>query len=393
MLAYGAVDELATQIADRVAAKICDGAQPKVGAATLLVFDAQTLASVQSYIGFVTNAQILSETYATITKRPQQQGTRLSELLNNHIAFVQGRIDSAKDADEIKYLTDEKTRSEKAMALASGTGAPTSLFWGTQLPAITSLLSAVAVASNTEIPGQISIPDSSLALAVTNQLEQPLEACASLSIVYPPLFGSGAPTDVAASHINVLLQGVEAARKAAHDLVISADDSGKKTSELTVSTQHLIAELLDDDGLYDTFLNNLLNPNPAGVVGSAAVVQGYKLASLLEPADPPKPTYVLVASVVSAGGTEHVQKTLWTLLTTGDRITYSGGAIVNFVLAKTDSQRPEIAQVLRYRSPFARVDDPQAPDGVKRSVRGDNFTVMQKTTPDASAQPKKTPGP
>ena len=157
----------------------------------------------------------------------------------------------------------------------------------------------------------------------------------------------------------------------------------------------LTAALTDINGLYDNFMNSLLQVNAStGVSGSASVIQGYQLAMLLKGVTEAKestakdsskpeekacgtysnqvqrPAFVLLASVVSAGGTERVHKTLWTALSIGDKITYSGGAVVNVSLWRADSTSPIYVDVLRYRTPFYRMKDPSNVDGVDS---GDNL--------------------
>jgi hypothetical protein len=65
------------------------------------------------------------------------------------------------------------------------------------------------------------------------------------------------------------------------------------------------------------------------------------------------PAYVLLATVFSAGGSTHDHKTFWTNLSSGDQITYSGGAIVGVVLWQA-SKPPLYANVLRVRFPFQK---------------------------------------
>jgi hypothetical protein len=138
----------------------------------------------------------------------------------------------------------------------------------------------------------------------------------------------------------------------------------------------LTAALTDVNGLYDSFMNSLLQVNSAtGVIGRASVVQGCELANLIKGTQKDdgtgdSPAFILLASVLSAGGTEHDHKSLWTALTHGDEITYSGGAIVNVSVWKADTASPIYADVLRYRAPFANVSNPASTEGVDA---GDNL--------------------
>jgi hypothetical protein len=143
----------------------------------------------------------------------------------------------------------------------------------------------------------------------------------------------------------------------------------------------LTTALTDIDGLYDNFMNALLQVNPStGVTGSASVLQGRRLATLIagklnadEKHYEVPPAYILLASVVAAGGTMHVHKTLWTALSTGDKITYSGGAVVSFSLWNVNSKFPIYSDNLRYRSPLMNIKAPSDTSGVDS---GDNLSSL-----------------
>jgi hypothetical protein len=139
--------------------------------------------------------------------------------------------------------------------------------------------------------------------------------------------------------------------------------------------------------MYDNFMNALLQVNSSsGAVGSGAIEQGYQLATVLAgPIDQDKevptyshPAYTLLASVLSAAGTMRDHKTLWTALTSGDKITFSGGLIVNVALWKNNDQIPMYATILRYRVPFSNVGDPVHPSSGKpkpfsNATKGDSL--------------------
>jgi hypothetical protein len=121
-------------------------------------------------------------------------------------------------------------------------------------------------------------------------------------------------------------------------------------------------------------------------VGSASVIQGYQLANVLAgPAEKNgsyrHPAFILLASILSAGGTEHVHKNIWTALWSGDKITYSGGVIVNVSLWHSDDKAPLYSDILRYRAPFSNV---AKPTDVTDVTIGDNLP-----TPAAAAPTKK----
>jgi hypothetical protein len=66
-----------------------------------------------------------------------------------------------------------------------------------------------------------------------------------------------------------------------------------------------------------------------------------------------------------------VHKTLWTALTTGDRISYSGGLMVNVALWRPiENKSPIYTDVLRYRTDYTRIKKPSVQTG---SDAGDNL--------------------
>jgi hypothetical protein len=64
----------------------------------------------------------------------------------------------------------------------------------------------------------------------------------------------------------------------------------------------------------------------------------------------------LLATVVGSGGTEHDHKTFWTALGPGDKLTYSGGLIVNVAMWKSSDGTPEFADVMAYKTAFENSD-------------------------------------
>lgn len=131
----------------------------------------------------------------------------------------------------------------------------------------------------------------------------------------------------------------------------------KTTASPTVDPVYNAA-LNDLNGLYDSLMNSLFQVNSTtGVIGSAAVVQGLALAQLVsgyagagQPAGV-KP-YILLATVVSAGGTMEDHKSFWTNLYRGDHIKYSGGVIVSTALWRSGDAAPTYADVLVGRADF-----------------------------------------
>lgn len=388
MLSFGALNHIAKDIAQRV----CSNDELKKHTETIIIFDQASFANVQAYQSFLTNARLVVGAYNTLMTDSNREKwlTRLNSLADQHLIVP---------SEANKFLKPGFENHKKQL----GTRAIGPTF-GDPISDAASLLSALAVSSNTEAAGSITIPDSALALAITQQLKT--QAC-SERVVYPPLFGSGSLTDASLADIQVEIQKVDDVRSVAHQAV---EDSNREYIMEFPSKPHtpaspatpgppptpatpetpatagtndtiLASALTDIDGLYDNLINALLQVNSStGITGSASVIQGRRLATLLtgklsddktrfEKA--PSPAYILLASVVTAGGTTRIHKTLWTALSTGDKITYSGGAVVSFSLWNINSQSPIFSENLRYRSPFMNIRTPSDTDGLDV---GDNLS-------------------
>jgi hypothetical protein len=366
MLAFHAIDSIATKIASDACAKIA--VDSKGAKNHIVIYDQTTFANVLAYSAFIQNAKLIESAYSTLT--------------------LPAKIRVGTAADAVTGQTSgtgptQSTTSSKSLS-----------FSFSPLSDITGLLSAVAVSANTETYGSVIIPDSVMALAVTkaiNNLTSNKNGCDGAYIVYPPLFGQGAASDQDAIDIQGETLIVQNARKAAHESVYAQIAAKTSTSYPALS---IATALTDIDGLYDNFMNALLQPSATtGVLGSAAIVQGHQLADLLngapamaaqpkQPAVPATPevkdkqgrviqeaspgipeipevpgkpaqpaAYVLLATVITAGGTVHDHKTFWTNLGHGDQFTYSGGAIVAVALWQ-GSIGPGYSDILRIRLPL-----------------------------------------
>jgi hypothetical protein len=367
MLAYGALDHIASTIATKVCSNIPKPADaipahpgvPGVAAiptSTVVIYDQASFASLQSYEGFIENAKALVSLYETLLPDDNDPDHYDKRTLNAKLK------EQAKKAHPVRP-------EPRAIGLSS-TIDPFS--------DATSLLSAIAIASNSESAGSIVIPDSAVAVAVTRQLTGTACSGKAPKVIYPPLFGNSSSTDFSAADIQADLQTVQDMR----DFVTKAvdDQNGKYLAAHSTAVNGnptLTGALTDANGMYDSFLNSLLQVNStSGVVGSASIIQGYQLASVL--AGPAEnngefrhPAFILLASVLSAGGTERDHKSLWTALWKGDEITFSGGVIVNVSLWHSDDTAPIYSNLLRFRAAFSDVADPSTETGV---TRGDNMS-------------------
>lgn len=404
MLAFGAVDRIAAALAKKVTATATDKAP-------IVIYDQTAFATLQSYEAFIANLNVLVGAYQTlITTDIKKVLTDLGKRAHERELVEREKAKSIRPKGKERetapnlgdLLGDSLRRREEYMSLAA-----TGPAFGDPFSDATALLTAIAISSNTETPGAITIPDSVMAVAVTRDLTK---LNPSMTIIYPPLFGQGSSTDFASADIQANIQVLDDFREWAHKDVDRANEkfindhpakaavagvggaAGTPATPGVSGDAVLTAALADIDGLYDSFMNSLLQVNSStGVIGSAAVIQGYQLAMLLggqdkverqpktdeheaipEKAAVPK-AYVLLASFVAAGGTERVHKTFWTALTTGDKITYSGGAVVNVSLWRSGSTSPLYADVLRYRAPFTKMN-PKPGSGVDGVAIGDNLS-------------------
>ena len=386
MLAYGAVEKIAQNVADNVCSRL---PTPPAGPHTLVIYDQSTFATVLAYSSFIQNAKLIEGAYSTLTPAP-------TKAIG---------VDAVTGAAAVTPTVSDSTSKQSTNSVSLSMD---------PISDVTQLISALATSSNSETYGSVTIPDSVVALAVTGAL--PISAgsypsCNGLKIVYPPMFGQGSAGNQAAIDVQTVIAEVQDARSAAHAFV----DKELTTAKGQTSTQYpglaQATALSDIDTLYDGFINSLTQVNATtGQVGIQSVVQGHALADLLsgEPAIAAQPAvlavpgqkavaaikrngrviqaakpeileikakdavdavpavppaYVLLATVLSAGGSTHDHKTFWTNLSSGDQITYSGGAIIGVSLWQA-SQSPLYAKVLRVRFPFqksAASDDLTAP--------------------------------
>lgn len=480
MQAYGALD----RITKTIAAKVCAMTSVNKPNGVVLIYDQTAFSTLQSYQAFIANRQLIADAYRTLL--PKGANKELQTAFGRKAEELQALATSESDPDK-KRLNQRQADEWKFKELSIGLSNTID-----PISDATSLLSAIAIASNTESPGQITIPDSAAAVALTRDLKQVCNN-PTLTVVYPPLYGKGSSSDYASADIRVELQTLHEIRALAHKAVDDAnikflkdnsvqttksDKTGtagngtteKTTAEAKGSTTIVgdpaqTAALTDINGIYDSFMNSLLQVNgTSGIIGSASVIQGYQLAALIKGtldneatkhgpwtdgkctvnaksiawtgsipvpaldaagaiqidyADGEKeqayivpeetttggattgfyvkttvrseqntrchlipwvqrPAHILLASVANAGGTERVHKNIWTALWIGDKITYSGGAVVSVSLWTADSTMPLYLDVLRYRAPYAKIKKPGPVDGVDVSDdAGDNLTRKQ----------------
>jgi hypothetical protein len=355
VLAFAGVNRVASHIVD----KICS-TEGIADISTIIIYDAAGFAQLQSFEAFVANIKLVTAAYKTAIPDLAWLGVRLRQLADARRANDLRAVDHGLMPSTLADHLDAKRR---AFVYTVG---------GDPFSDLVSLASAIAVSSNVETPNSVAIPDSSMALALTQLLTHE-GACnnhkAGFRVIYPPLFGTGSSSDFVAADLDASVQLLQDVRQAAHEAVINEISKHPKGSEENGLLSKTIADI---DGAYNNFLNSLLQTNSGtGMFGSAAVIQGYRLANILK--DPS--TRIVLASVVGAGGTEHDHKTFWTSLGSGDKLTYSGGLTVNVAMWSSTDGKVQLSQIMQYKSAFVDADgavdqfDPKAGDTVKRVVR------------------------
>jgi hypothetical protein len=408
MLAYGGLQHIAKALGRTV----CNAGGVDNDNSVIIIYDQPSFAALQSYEAFVANVQVVSSAYQTLIPRNDLQST-LTKIFQDRADGLETMAQNEQNPDK-KDLDLHKARQFTLTLAPIDPVADTA-----------AVLTAIAVAANTETPGQITVPDSAMAISLTREIEADCKN--KVTIIYPPLFGTSSTSDYASADIQVAIQKLDDIRTSAMTAVSEANKDylanyptptttttattkGTKPTDQTVTTlvsadQATLAPisadpvatagLTDVNGLYDSFMNSLLQVNAStGLIGSSSVIQGYRLARLLKGtqcadsaktaagicpgADSPvdysswknRPAFIVLASVVSSGGTEHDHKTLWTALTSGDKISYSGGVIVNASIWSAVSTSPIYLDVLRYRTPFSQLHSPADVTGVDS---GDNL--------------------
>jgi hypothetical protein len=405
MLAYGGLQHIAKALGKTV----CNAGGVDNDNSVVIIYDQTSFAALQSYEAFVANIQVVSSAYQTLIPRNDLQST-LTKIFQDRASSFQSMAQNEQNPDKKDLDLHKATQFTLTIDPVADTAA---------------VLTAIAVAANTETPGQITVPDSAMAISLTREIKADCKS--KVTIIYPPLFGPSSTSDYASADIQVAIQKLDDIRTSAMAAVSQANKDylanyptqtttttattkGTKPTDQTVTTSVsadqatlapisadpvATAGLTDVNGLYDSFTNSLLQVNAStGLIGSSSVIQGYRLARLLKGAqcadsaktaagicpgaDAPvdysswknRPAYIVLASIVNSGGTEHDHKTLWTALTSGDKISYSGGVIVNVSLWSAVSSSPIYLDVLRYRAPFSQLHTPVDITGVDA---GDNL--------------------
>jgi hypothetical protein len=218
---------------------------------------------------------------------------------------------------------------------------------------ITSAVTSALIAGTTETASTVSIQDVSAAIKLAMHLNSDT-FCAtnSTEIVYPGIYGSAGDL---ADFENRLVSVTNARGTALAGLAVIPLPTG-----MGAQTPLRITAFNSIDTTYNQFIQNWFGITSSGQSGLTPIVEGYALRERLTvPADANRQVYAVFVNVATAGGTMQDKKNAITALVTGDRISYSGGVVVNaMIFRKSSPQSVLYSDVLRYRTPLTRLVNP-----------------------------------
>jgi hypothetical protein len=325
MLAYGALN----QVSESAVKAVCDAvAQDKTkNDATVIIFDQTSFQGLQAWQSFVVSLNALNEAYKTLL------------------------------CDEKACPSDKDANAGSASFITGGAD-------------LASLITAVA-ASTAENASGFAISNTSMAVSLVHQFKRlaaSRSSCKNLNVVYFPLFGSFTFLPNAQAAISEALAGPNQTRRMLQTAMPSPFHDNQSPKYLLFT---------DLNNSYDALLKSLLPGAPSnnqgagnnqsagatpsggptgsssssstsgsqssGSFGSTSLLQGAVLQKLIEQPN----TYILYADVAAAGGTQRARKNLFTVLFTGDLLSYSGGVIVNVALLKACDETTDRAKGAR----------------------------------------------
>jgi hypothetical protein len=198
------------------------------------------------------------------------------------------------------------------------------------------------------------------------------------------------PGSISASGIYTAPASAPSPQTATVRAVSTANAALNATATVTVgpaitTTDARFSILQDLNSQYDQLITSLLTSTgqaAAALTGTApagitSLVQGADLDKRLASDN----TYVLYADVVAAGGTQIDRKNIFTVLFSGDWLSYSGGVVANVALTRSKDNHPIFSDTLRYRTapilPFATLRHPRSNPRVESSNVGDNAASLR----------------
>jgi hypothetical protein len=317
MLSYAAVDKISQDIVS----KTCN-AMPKLELghpimATIVLYDANAFANVVAYRSFVQQAQLVEAAYLGFALPPPPPPPHVG---------------------------------------------PTAMVFD-----VISAITQLATATTSQSGSSITIPDAAIVTKLGHDL---LKGCGDklVTVIYPPFATSTTDsesiddTNEIAGKIKKIVDAKQAAEKALTD--------GKYPKDSPE-----VARFNAANDLFAAFLKGLSGANQdTNAPQLDSILRGYQLQKILES----DYTYILMEQFMAAGGTMQDRKNLISSLTTGDWISYSGGAVVSYALYESKCKGPggkcnpiKLLDVERYRTPLVHMQNPTDSSHVRE---GDNFT-------------------
>jgi hypothetical protein len=312
MLAYGAVDQIASAFVNQVCTQLKDSPGKSFN---IVLYDATLFASMQASGGFEANQSVLTAQYNAI----------LREL---HVAL--------------------KPEAVGALDIAS-------------------LILQYSAASVTENAGTVAIPDTAVRLSLLHYFKSTSDSSAckknrlTVTVVYPLVGMSSSQIQTARAEIATELEDLLELRAKVEK---SLADANKK------ETDEIYKRFTAVNKSYDQFISSLFTPDQTtGAQAMAPVMQGRALFDLLKN----DKTYLAYEEFEAGGGTQHIRKNLFTNLFWGDLISYSGGAVIGLALVQASNSSVVLANTLRFRTPFTRIEKPVDTETPKQ---GDNLSTL-----------------
>ena len=358
MLAYGAVNELAYAITRSV----CTGPMALPDNSTIIIYDQTSFQNLQAWQALNAAVTTLDGEYQTLV----------------------GAIPVQAPAGPAPPQGSPSAPPAASPSAAAGGG----FFSGSD---ISGLIGAIA-ASTSNTASTFTIPDSSMAIALIHQFKRSHCERNHLSLTYYPLLGNASSSDDSNATVihlfdplndkRLKIQKYLAARAAPSQQPAARGQQNPQNQQNQQNQQNTQADpfftaFTDLNSQYDNILtaltssinqNQSLSNSSGPIAGITSIVQGSKLEAALAG----QSSYILYANIVAAGGIQKDVKNLFTILFSGDLISYSGGVVLNFALIKPDGTI-QSATVLRYRVPYTRLHNSHETEDVESPESNDNI--------------------
>ena len=386
MMAYEAVDEIAAEIRCRVrSAVLKDGA-------TVVIHDEATVAALRLYEVFLTQAAILENAYASLD---EPAPTALFLPTEGVAAFARSAFDLlALFRQNTEYKGLSITINEDALVskiagylvepIASGDCTNKSATHTVQV-ICPRLMLRDATHTGTGRAGSAIVKRLGELYARKRTAEARISAIekrlASLRKTKLDADAVVADLDLKIRNLQLEIAGLSGERRAdklkeLSALTIKRENDAKKSLAAALALQE--AEATDGpirdqyrviNGLVDQLTAGLVKTDEkSGVNALGLLTKAQDVVKYLDAAE--GNTYVLFTKSVTAGGSYRIRRNLWTTVFTGDMLSYSGGAVVCFMLFDNGGKTIS-ADTLRYMTGFTKFKK------LPKSPKGDNFKTSK----------------